>query len=83
MGFATFAGITNVKEKQDMKVKELIELLQAQDPEAIVVVDGPEAGYRDLARVEILQLGIDSTPKWYFGKYIAGGDIKAVYLPRE
>lgn len=66
-----------------MKVKELIDLLQAQDPEAIVVVDGPEAGYRDLPRVDTLQLSIDTTPKWYFGKYLSGGDIKAVYLPRE
>ena len=66
-----------------MKVKELIELLQGQDPEAIVVLDGAEAGYRDLPRVDTLQLSIDTTPKWYFGKYIAGGAIKAVYLPRE
>lgn len=66
-----------------MKVKELIELLQDQDPEAIVVVDGAEAGYRDVPRVETLKLSIDSAPKWYFGKYISGEDIKAVYLPRE
>jgi hypothetical protein len=66
-----------------MKVKELIELLRQQDPEAIVVVDGAQAGYKDLPRVEVLQLSIDDAPKWYFGKYISGGDIKAVYLPRE
>lgn len=54
-----------------MKVKELIALLQQQDPEARVVVQGYEGGYNDAATPEPIRLKLNVHPKedWYYGPH--------------
>ena len=70
-----------------MKVKELIELLQEQDPELIVVVDGYEGGYAPVRTATLLPLKLNVNKEWYYGSHEEPQehetpDCIAVYLPR-
>ena len=52
-----------------MKAKELIEILQKLDPEALVLVDGYEGGYA--VPVDTKQKNVCGPFKreWYYGEY--------------
>lgn len=56
-----------------MKVKELIALLQKQDSDMRVVLDGYESGYDELHTYEIVHLGKfkgdDPNKAWYDGEF--------------
>ena len=52
-----------------MTVKELIEQLQALDPESRVFVRGYEAGYDDINMVKVTQMVLDVNSIWYYGKH--------------
>jgi len=52
-----------------MKVKELIELLSQQDPEALVVISGYEDGLNDLDSVEQAHVQLNVNTTWNYGKY--------------
>lgn len=56
-----------------MKVKELITLLEKQDSDMRVVVDGYESGYDELHTLELIHLGKfrgDNPDKpWYDGEF--------------
>ena len=52
-----------------MITKELIELLQKLDPETLILVDGYEGDYDDVAAAERIEVcGPFETP-WYYGSY--------------
>lgn len=65
-----------------MKVSELIEELNKQDPDALVVVDGCEGGYEDIYFVDRLGIELDPYRSSWDSTYIKGEAIQAVYLPR-
>ena len=70
-----------------MKVKELIEILQKEDPETLVIVDGYEGDYSTPETVRTLEVFDAGTVAWYYGRYkICPKEelfkIKAIYLPR-
>ena len=56
-----------------MKVKELIELLQKEDPEMRVVLDGYESGFDELHEISHTQIGKyigdDKDKNWYDGEF--------------
>ena len=52
-----------------MKVKELIERLQALDPEKMVVVAGYEGGYDEIEEVTETRLKLNENTTWYYGKH--------------
>jgi hypothetical protein len=52
-----------------MIVKELIEQLQALDPESRVFVRGYEAGYDDINKIKVTQMVLDVNSIWYYGKH--------------
>ncbi len=58
-----------------MKVSELIELLRQQDPEALVVVDGYEAGLDDDVSVVARMIALNAhKDKWYLGRHDTATD---------
>jgi hypothetical protein len=76
-----------------MKVKELIALLEKEDPELQVVVDGYEGGYDSLKKIQNVCI-LENQHKlkepsslWYIGEYkeCVYGDISetAILLPRS
>lgn len=52
-----------------MKIKELIELLQRENPEHEAVVNGYEGGYSSVTRIESIKLVKNVHTKWYYGKH--------------
>jgi hypothetical protein len=58
-----------------MKVKELIKLLELQDPEKMIVVDGYEGGFNELKSIQHICINInpdkekDPEKLWYYGDY--------------
>jgi hypothetical protein len=70
-----------------MNVKELIELLQEQDPECMVITDGYEGGYSPITGAHLLPIKLNVHREWYYGEHDAPQenetpDCIAVYLPR-
>jgi hypothetical protein len=69
-----------------MIVKELIKILQQQDPETLVIVDGYEGEY-DTPKKAINTFVCEKDSEWYYGDYTVcnpneSNCIKAIYLPR-
>jgi hypothetical protein len=52
-----------------MKVKELIEILQKEDPETLVLVDGYEGGYASIDSIHEKYVGAPLVREWYYGEY--------------
>jgi hypothetical protein len=52
-----------------MKVKELIEILQKEDPETLVLVDGYEGGYASIDSICEKYVGEPRVREWYYGEY--------------
>ena len=52
-----------------MKVKELIEKLQAFDPEHMVVVSGYEGGVTEATQTEFITIALNVNTSWYYGEH--------------
>ena len=52
-----------------MNIKELIEKLQAFDPELRVVVDGYEGGVKDAGYVVEETIALNVHEEWYYGEH--------------
>ncbi len=52
-----------------MKTKELIEILQTKDPEALVTVEGYEGGYDIIGTIEEIEICGPLKREWWYGKY--------------
>jgi hypothetical protein len=52
-----------------MTVKELIEQLQALDPESRVFIRGYEAGYNDINNIDHEEMVLNVNSVWYYGKH--------------
>jgi len=74
-----------------MKVKELIEALQKQDPEMMVVRGGYEGGVTEISSTEKATIALDVHLEWYYGehemvdeddgdKYCEHERVQAVYI---
>lgn len=67
-----------------MTVKELIEKLQALDPDLRVFTKGYEGGYEDARiREDIYSFKLDYHGMWYYGPHEIveeGGDVKGIVL---
>lgn len=77
-----------------MTVSELIQKLQAFEPEMLVMVDGYESGFDEVKEIRyIAGLSLwpsDGDKQWYDGEYqkvnalgVEKDTISAVYLPRS
>jgi len=66
-----------------MKVKELIQILQELDQEALVVVSGYEGGVNESNAVEYCTIALDVNPdKWYYGRHeIISDDFNKAQYP--
>jgi hypothetical protein len=72
-----------------MKVKELIEKLQAFDQEMLVLVDGYEDGLTEPKEPIVIKVNLNVHNEWYYGKHKQvykndkeKEDCEAVYLSR-
>lgn len=67
-----------------MTIKELIEQLQALDPELRVFTKGYEGGYEDARiRDDIYSFILNHHEEWYYGPHgivEEGGDVKGIIL---
>jgi len=52
-----------------MKVSELIEKLQALDPDLRVVVDGYEGGVKEASYVEVEEIALNVNEERYYGPH--------------
>lgn len=52
-----------------MKVKELIEKLQAIDPELMVVTNGYEGGVNEVNEIQVVDLALNVHEEWYYGNH--------------
>jgi len=52
-----------------MKVKDLIEQLQAVDPELMVVRDGYEGGGTEVGYVVVEEVALNVNEEWYYGEH--------------
>jgi hypothetical protein len=52
-----------------MKVKELIEKLQALDPELMVVRDGYEGGVCEVIEISFKDVALNANTAWYYGDH--------------
>ena len=52
-----------------MKVKELIEKLQAIDPELMVVTNGYEGGANEVDEIRVVDLALNVHKEWYYGDH--------------
>ena len=52
-----------------MKVKELIERLQALDPELEVMRDGYEGGIENATEVDVVKVALNVNQAWYYGSH--------------
>jgi hypothetical protein len=71
-----------------MKVKELIEILQKEDPETLVLVDGYEGGYAIPVGTKQIEVCGPFKREWYYGEYDDCREAelfktKAILLPRK
>lgn len=66
-----------------MKVHELIKQLENEDPNALVIVDGYEAGYDTFSEISQKTIAEAVEPEPYEGSYNDGDQFNAVYLPRN
>ena len=71
-----------------MKVKELIEILQKEDPETLVLVDGYEGGYAIPVGTKQIEVCGPFKRDWYYGEYDDCREeelfkTKAILLPRK
>lgn len=69
-----------------MKVKELLEILQKEDPETLFLVDGYEGDYTTPIKTHQLYVKKQEA-EWYYGEYEPcpkedSDAIKAILLPR-
>lgn len=69
-----------------MTVKELIELLQKEDPDKLILVTGYESGYDPLKEIRQIKVKYEPTEHWWAGEYeeypLDECDIDAILLPR-
>jgi hypothetical protein len=70
-----------------MKVKEIIEILQKEDPETLVIVDGYEGDYTTPIKTHKFYVKKQEA-EWYYGEYEPcqkedPDAIKAILLPRQ
>ena len=70
-----------------MKVKELLEILQKENPETLVLVDGYEGDYTTPRNTHQLYVR-EREAEWYYGEYEPcpkedPDAIKAILLPRR
>ena len=70
-----------------MKVKELLEILQKEDPETLVIVDGYEGDF-DTPRKTHQFYVKKQEAEWYYGEYEPCSKeepsaIRAILLPRK
>lgn len=69
-----------------MIVKELIELLQKEDPNKLVLVSGYEEGFDHLKSVSQIKVKHQPKAPWWSGEYdnypLDECDIDAILLPR-
>ena len=52
-----------------MKVKELLEILQKENPETLVLVNGYESGYSKIKSTGIIDVCGPFKREWYYGEY--------------
>lgn len=52
-----------------MKVKELIEKLQALPPDMMVIVDGYEGGVNETSDVAVETIALNVNQEWYYGAH--------------
>jgi hypothetical protein len=52
-----------------MKVQELIDKLQAVDPELMVVRDGYEGGVTEVTYAEVEGIALQVNEEWYYGEH--------------
>lgn len=52
-----------------MKVKELIERLQALDPELMVVRPGYEGGVTEVDHITAIEVFLNVNEEWYYGEH--------------
>ena len=52
-----------------MKVKDLIEKLQAVDPELMVVRGGYEGGVTEVGSVDVQEVALNANEEWYYGEH--------------
>jgi hypothetical protein len=68
-----------------MKVKELIELLQQLDPEALALVDGYEGGVGCPSHPIAVNVKLNVNSEWYYGPHETSDDepgAPGVLIPR-
>ncbi len=70
-----------------MKVKELLEILQKEDPETLILVDGYEGDYTTPRNTHQFYVK-EQESEWYYGEYEPCPKedpdvIKAILLPRK
>lgn len=69
-----------------MTVKELMEILQTQDPNKLVLVSGYEGGYDALQEVRPIKVIHSPSEHWWEGDYedypLEECNIDAILLPR-
>jgi hypothetical protein len=70
-----------------MNVSDLINLLNQEDPNMKIVVDGYEGGYDELTKIKKICISPNPDNVWWLGKYEecipAEGEEFAVLLPRK
>ena len=52
-----------------MKVRELIERLQALDPELMVVRPGYEGGVTEVTHINAIVVALNVNEEWYYGEH--------------
>jgi hypothetical protein len=71
----------------EMKVKELIEMLEKQDQELRVVVDGYEGDFDEVDKIEYVPIKFNKNHKAWMGEFseveLDDSDEYAVLLPRK
>lgn len=65
-----------------MKVKELIEALQKENPENMAIVSGYEGGVREIREVSPAKIKLNVNAAWYYGEHEEDedGDTNATYI---
>lgn len=52
-----------------MNVKQLIKLLEQQNQNLRVIVDGYEDGYNDMSKLLIKEINLNVNKQWYYGTH--------------
>ena len=58
-----------------MIVKELIEKLQALDPNLMVVRSGYEGGVNEVDELGVIEIALDVNDEWYYGSHEPVSDL--------